>query len=161
MVCPHCSGVAVCKICLRERDDYNDGDDAWKYFHETKKNCDEHLIALCCQGMIIENEDVFVRASDTNMDKLFSPKNWYEYFDVKQTDFENGPKENWDMMLLMAPVSAMITDGLSMALTAQLVLGKLSLLNESKTKLCIHIIGASDAEFCNIKCWVELNRMNP
>jgi len=54
---------------------------------------------------------------------------------VKQTYLENNPSENWVMMLLMAHVSAMITDGLSMALTAQLVLGKLSLLNESKTKV--------------------------
>jgi len=171
VVCPHCSGVAVCKRCLFLGDD-----DAakkkknesrmmeWSCFHDSEDECKKYLILLCCLGLTVENGSSLLATSDTNMETtIFQPNDWNDYFREKGNDFDTGSGIPISQLRMMAPMSAFLTDGLSIPLTVQYVLGRnvLSLLNESKEKLCIHVLGAAGNEYLYQRAWVELGRLNP
>jgi hypothetical protein len=153
IVCPHCSGVAVCKRCLGDQK----GVMEWSCFHDTEQECKKHLIALCCSGMIVENSNLLLVTSDTNIEKgtIFQPKDWNEYFHEKGADFDVGAEMPISLLRKMPPISAFLTDGLTFPLTIQHILGRnnLSILNNNsnksttKDKLCIHVLGAAASEY--------------
>lgn len=59
----------------------------------------------------------------------------------------------------MAPVPCFITDGLTLPMTVQMLLGKLDLLK--KSELRIHILGGDAQELMVTRAFVELGRLNP
>ena len=161
IVCPHCSGVAVCKRCLGD----HQGVMEWSCFHDNEEECKKYLISLCCSGMIVENGTLLLVTSDTNIETtIYQPKDWNEYFHKKGADFDVGAGMPISVLRKMPPISAFLTDGLTFPLTIQHILGcnNLSILNNTtKDKLCIHVLGAAASEYTYQRSWVELGRINP
>lgn len=154
VTCPICTGVAVCERCLGDEPQTQ-----WQSFHAERRECEGHLIALCCSGMVVENGSPLLAASDTNEATTFAPGDWYEYFETKGNDFDSGTQMPISLLRTMAPVTAFLTDGLSIPLTMQHVLSQLSLLD--RTQLCIHVLGAAANEVMALRILVELARLNP
>ena len=173
VVCPHCGDVAVCKECLGMKGDTKNEEGEtkkqekekhldWSLFHATQDECKNHLISLCCMGMVVENGRPLCASSDTNRETIFQPNDWNEYFREKSNDFDTNLLMPFSSMSAMAPVSAFITEGLTIPLTVQHILGhhNLSILTTKKT-LCIHVIGAAVTEYNWKQSWIELGRNNP
>jgi hypothetical protein len=107
--------------------------------------------------MIVENSNLLLVTSDTNIEKgtIFQPKDWNEYFHEKGADFDVGAEMPISLLRKMPPISAFLTDGLTFPLTIQHILGRnnLSILNNNsnksttKDKLCIHVLGAAASEY--------------
>ena len=155
VVCPKCSGVAVCEACLGDEESRTD----WNSFHPDVNECNEHRLALCCTGMIIENGCPLLSCSDTNCETLFQPSDWFDYFQEKRNDMNRGTGLPMERLSLMAPVSAFLTDGLSMPLTVHHILSLLGV--EDRSRLVLHLVGASTTETLAQRVFVELARLNP
>jgi hypothetical protein len=118
--------------------------------------CDEHLLNLCCIGMVVEQGVPLAVSSHTDCDETFVPHDWHGYFDKKRTDFFNSLPV---AMMNLAPVVAFITDGLSAPLTIQRALHELPV--DSGAKLVVHVVGASMSDLFGHSRYVELVRLNP
>lgn len=151
VVCQRCCGIAVCKACLGNQEH------AWRILHdENQQECDTYVSYLCCSGMIVEQGNPLYASSDTNCTETFQPKDWFEYFARKGNDFDRGLQLPVSLMRQMAPITCYLTDCLTMPLTIQTIVGDLSLL--TKTKLCIHILGADVMEQQFMTGIIELAR---
>ena len=109
--------------------------------------------------MIVEQWAPLLAASDTNCKETFSPKDWIDYFETKGNDFDTGVGMPISALRFMAPVTCFLTDGLTLPMTIQVLLGKLSLLK--KSELRIHILGGDSQEVMVTRAFVELGRINP
>uniref|UniRef100_A0A7S4N1K1 MYND-type domain-containing protein n=1 Tax=Odontella aurita TaxID=265563 RepID=A0A7S4N1K1_9STRA len=184
--CPRCGDVALCKDCLEDpapassdRDEDNgdktrdDGDgDGGKgaippphlQFHPDggEAECDGHILCLSCTGMVVEQGSPICVASDTDCDSIFHPTDWADYLKKKRGDFHSVPK---DLMMLMAPVIAFITDGLSIPLTILHTLCRPEVIGvqnvASMTRLVVHLVGALAVEEMSVSKYVELIRIMP
>ena len=85
-------------------------------------------------GMVVENGRPLCASSDTNRETIFQPSDWNEYFREKSNDFDTNLLMPFSSMSAMAPVSAFITEGLTIPLTVQHILGhhNLSILTTDK-----------------------------
>ena len=167
ILCPGCGDVALCKDC--HKDVPSDGDNAREthgelQFHPERgtAECDEHILSLTCTGMVVEQGSPLCMESDTDSDTFFHPSDWGDYLKVKRGDFHSVPK---DPMMLMAPVIAFITDGLSIPLTIQHALCRPEVMGpkiaSSITKLVVHLVGASAVEETSVNKFIELIRLMP
>lgn len=162
--CPRCMGVALCDACLGDTAAIV-GEHTAKAFHgdsDTPQNaCDEHLVALCCSGMIVEQGNPLGLPSSTDCTEYWNPKDWIAYFDKKRNDYEIPA-----LLFNLAPVSAFITDSHSLVLTLQHVLGlpeMSEIIPDAKnlTHLVVHIVGATVDETSRPGRYVEMIRLNP
>ncbi|CAJ1952841.1 unnamed protein product [Cylindrotheca closterium] len=154
VVCPSCNGVAICKSCLGNEDV------TWETFHNgDQQECELYLIYLCCSGMVVEKGQPLLAASDTNCKDTFNPKDWIEYFEKKGNDFDMGVGLPISALRFMAPITCFLTNGLTLAMTTQMLLGKLNLLK--KSELRIHILGGASHEISVTRAFIELGRLNP
>mmetsp|Transcript_37402 Transcript_37402/g.78884 ORF Transcript_37402/g.78884 Transcript_37402/m.78884 type:complete len:477 (+) Transcript_37402:53-1483(+) len=154
ITCPKCHGVALCKDCHKVGDAFHGTD---KY---GRLECENYQISQACTGMVVEQGSALYIASNTDVRKCFQPKDWVEYFDRNKGDFELP-----GMLLKMAPVVALIADGLSLPLTILHVLGLPAVLPEKQVskldRLIVHLVGASAQEAFGIEKYIELVRLIP
>jgi len=180
VTCPRCHGVALCQSCFDQSktgkkgqyEDYlvfhinetTDTDENASYCQSIEEKaavqCDGHLLALSCTGMIVEQGVPLTVASDTDCADYFEPANWKEYLQKKRSDFSDVPEHP---MMLMAPVVAFITDGLTIPLTILHTLVKVhgSQHVSTMTRLVVHLVGASAIEELSISKFLELARLMP
>jgi len=154
VTCPKCHDVALCDDCHTDDDAFHGTDD------DGRMECENHQISQACTGMVVEQGSPLCLGSDTDVKKCFQPKDWVEYFDKKRGDFELP-----QLMLKMAPVVALITDGLSLPLTILHVLGLSAVLGKNEVpkldRLVIHLVGASAQEAMGVNKFIELIRLIP
>ena len=161
--CPRCTGVALCRDC------YSDAKDANEYekFHGSGDHgimqCDQYIVALSCTGMVVEQGSPLCIESDSDMEECFQPNDWGDYLEKKRGDFKDVPPST--PMMLMAPVVAFVTDGLSLPLTILFSLGQPAVLGKDKvpslTRLVVHVVGASVIEELGVSKFLELTRLLP
>lgn len=157
--CPRCAGVALCDDCMG---DATIGAQSVHVDCDNPQNeCNEHLLSLCCSGMIVEQGNPLGLPSETDCSEYWNPKDWIEYFDKKRNDFEV-PGALFDL----APVPAFIADSHSLTLTLQHVLGLPEVSDfvpnaNNLTRLVIHVVGATDDETSRPGRYVEMIRLNP
>lgn len=176
--CPRCGGTALCKECLGGATSVpssdRSGDDACdeeadntctsSRFHLDggEAECDSHILSLSCTGMVVEQGSPLCIPSDTDCDVMFNPADWVEYLRTKRGDFHSVPK---DPMMLMAPVIAFITDGLSIPMTILHAICRPEVIGAenvaSMTRLVVHLVGASAVEEMSVSKYVELVRLMP
>jgi splicing suppressor protein 51 len=163
VVCPRCNGVAVCEECETKYSPERKVD----MFHPASGNpggineCDGHLLALCCTGMVVEQGDPLMMVSDTNLEARLQPRDWVHYFSSKGNDFKNTELLDILLQIGLAPVFSFVTDALSLPLTAYHVLSLPELEISNPSRLVLHIIGATMYEILGCKMFVELIRLNP
>ena len=142
--CRGCSTIAYCTDCLPSAKATGKSEELAKFYDHV--GCDDFFLILACYAMIGEMETPLACSSDTVCtlaQASLPPSNWNEYLDVKRGDFELP-----EPMFNYAPVAAMLTDSLSLQLSAlsalHLVYGTAILLEMSS--LSITFLGASGSE---------------
>lgn len=159
VACPSCNGVALCMSCLGDENEQQHTT-TWEAFHNgDQQECESYLIYLCSSGMVVEHGGPLLAACDSNCKETFLPESWIDYFQKKGNDFDLGTGMPISLLRYMAPVPCFITDGLTLPMTVQMLLGKLDLLK--KSELRIHILGGDAQELMVTRAFVELGRLNP
>lgn len=154
ITCPECCGVALCKKCHEESDKDTAAFHLGSEYPENE--CEQHFLSLTCLALVIEQGWPLTIPCDTDCDEPWFPKDWYEYFERKRSDFGNSVPV---VVMWLPPVICFITDGLSSPLTMHHCLNQIQYSIEDK--LVIHIVGASSADILSTPKYVELVRLNP
>jgi hypothetical protein len=161
ITCPRCGGVAICSECFGDDESKRTVQNHPLFHAETDDptvECDSHLLAICCSGMIVEQGNPLGMPCMTDVEEYWNPKDWIEYFSIKKTNFEL-PHQ----MFSMAPIPAFLSDSLSPVFTVQHILGRLNDTTEARStnKLVVHICGAAVSDEAMTGRYVEWIRLNP
>ena len=139
--CPRCHCVAFCSEHVEGQTCHD------------RAACDSYILWLCCYGMISEQGNPLILPSSTALTKWENaPGDWWEYFAAKCDDFEPMITQ----LLHMGPVIAMLTDGLTLAMTIVWALERYVQEASNAESIEVHLLGADAAELCCSDKYLEI-----
>ena len=158
--CASCGAVALCSTCHGTTGGPTLFQDQTVH---SQSDCDNWSVLTAMQGMTCEQEHPLCIDTEEPEPNFWSPQNWDDFFQRKSQAIAQNQMGGHGLMLQLAPVVAMVADGLSTPLT--IVRGLVLAFGADKvagmTDIVIHMVGAGVDEIRSTKRYMEISHCLP